>query len=330
MVHAILIEKDDAAQKISVQDVQLPGLGEGEVAVDVAYSTLNYKDALAITGAAPVVRSFPMVPGIDYSGIVADSRHPGFAPGDRVVLNGWGVGEKHWGGLAGRAHAKGDWLVKLPTAISLRDAMAIGTAGYTAMLCVMALETAGVTPAAGEVVVTGAAGGVGSVATAILAGRGFKVAAVTGRADQAAYLHTLGATAIVDREELQGKPRPLGKERWAAGVDVAGGVVLANLLSMMQYRGVVAACGLAGGMDLPTSVAPFILRGVTLRGVDSVMCPLTERIEAWNRLALELDHGKLAAMVTEVPLDRVIETAPRFLDGKVRGRIVVPVAPDLG
>ena len=329
MTRAILIDKTDDGQSASLTDVTLPALEDGQVAVEVAYSTLNYKDALALTGAAPVVRSFPMVPGIDLSGIVRESRAPSLQPGDRVVLNGWGVGEKHWGGLGERAHLNADWLVKLPDGISLKQAMAIGTAGYTAMLCVMALEAHGLMPASGEVVVTGASGGVGSVAVALLAARGYRVAAVTGRMAEAGYLTGLGATSVLDRAELTGTPRALGKERWAGAVDVAGGVVLANVLSMMAYRGVVAACGLAGGRDLPTTVTPFILRGVTLAGVDSVMCPRPDRLTAWQRLANELDMSKLEAMVTEVPLAEVPAVAPRFLDGQVRGRIVVPVNPAL-
>ncbi|MCB1389625.1 MAG: oxidoreductase [Rhodobacteraceae bacterium] len=330
MTRAIVIDKTDEGQSVGLTDVTLPPLEEGQVAVDVAWSTLNYKDALALTGASPVVRSFPMVPGIDLSGIVRESRDPSLRPGDRVVLNGWGVGERHWGGLAERAHLRAGWLVPLPEGISLRQAMAIGTAGYTAMLCVMALEAHGLTPASGEVVVTGASGGVGSVAVALLAARGYRVAAVTGRPEEAAYLTGLGAAAIVERAELTGKPRALGKERWAGAVDVAGGTVLANVISQMAYRGVVAACGLAGGMDLPTSVAPFILRGVTLAGVDSVMCPLPDRLEAWRRLAAELDMGSLETMLTEVPLQDVPAVAPRFLQGQVRGRLLVPVDPGLG
>ncbi|NVK60676.1 MAG: oxidoreductase [Rhodobacteraceae bacterium] len=322
---AILIEKPDDTQTVSVSEVSETQLPEGDVLVDVAYSTLNYKDALAITGAAPVVRSFPMVPGIDFTGTVAESSHPDFKPGDRVVLNGWGVGEVHWGGLAERARVKGDWLVPLPEAIDLRQAAAIGTAGYTAMLCVLALERQGVTPDKGEIVVSGAAGGVGSVATALLAAKGYEVAAVTGRASEADYLRGLGAASVIDRAELTGKTRALAKERWAGGIDVAGSTVLANMLSMMKYRGVVAACGLAAGMDLPASVAPFILRGVTLAGVDSVMCPKPDRLEAWSRLSSDLDLGKLEEMSTELPFDNVVETAPRFLKGEVRGRIIVPV-----
>lgn len=324
---AILIEKNDDGQSVSVTDVAEDRLPDGDVTVDIAYSTLNYKDALAITGKAPVVRRFPMVPGIDFTGTVAHSSHPGFRPGDRVILNGWGVGEKHWGGLAGRARVSGDWLVPLPEGLDMRQAAAIGTAGYTAMLCVLALERHGVRPDSGEIVVSGAAGGVGSVAVALLAAKGYAVAAVTGRAAEAEYLRGLGATSVIDRSELTGKVRPLGQERWSGGIDVAGSTVLANMLSMMTYRGVVAACGLAAGMDLPASVAPFILRGVTLAGVDSVMCPGPERIEAWGRLATDLDLDRLAEMTSEVPFDRVIETAPKFLDGTVRGRIVIPVTP---
>lgn len=325
--NAILIEKTEDGQKVGRKQVQLEALAEGEVLVDVAWSTLNYKDALAITGSAPVVRSFPMVPGIDFSGVVAESRHSDFKVGDRVILNGWGVGEKHWGGLAGRAKVNGDWLVALPDGISLRQAMAIGTAGYTAMLCVMALHDCGLRPGEGEIAVTGASGGVGSVAVALLSGRGYEVAAVTGRAEEADYLRRIGASTIVDRAELSSeKPRPLAKERWTGGIDVAGGLILANLLSMISYRGAVAACGLAAGMELPTSVAPFILRGVTLRGIDSVMCPRSDRETAWEQLAEELDMKLLETMTTELPMSAVIDAAPRFLAGEVRGRIVVPLS----
>ena len=325
MFDAILIEQEDDSQSVSltrVDEAQLPG---GDVLVKVAYSTLNYKDALAITGAAPVVRSFPMVPGIDFVGTVIESTHMDFQSGDSVVLNGWGVGEKHWGGLAGKARVSGDWLVQLPDSIDLKHAMAVGTAGYTAMLCVLALEAQGITPDMGPVVVSGAAGGVGSVATALLAGRGFEVEAVTGRASETEYLQSLGATTVLDRTELTGNVRPLSKERWAAGIDVAGSVVLANMLSGIKYGGAVAACGLAAGMDLPSSVAPFILRGVTLKGVDSVMVPKARRAEAWACLAQELDMAKLETMTTEISLSDVIETAPKFLQGQIRGRIVVPL-----
>ncbi len=328
-MRAIVIDKTEDEQTVSLSDPSEGDLPEGDVLVSVAYSTMNYKDALAITGASPVVRSFPMVPGIDYSGVVAESDHADFKPGDRVVLNGWGVGEKHWGGLADKARAKGDWLVPLPDGISMRQAMAIGTAGYTAMLCVMALEEQGVTPDDGPVVVTGAAGGVGSVAVALLAAKGFTVEAVTGRSSEEAYLKDLGASAIVDRAELSEKGRPLNKERWAGGIDVAGSHVLANVLASIKYGGTVAACGLAAGMDLPASVAPFILRGITLRGVDSVMVPKPRRLEAWSRLASDLDLGKLDALAHELALEDVIDTAPKFLDGQVRGRVVVPLNPDL-
>ncbi|PLW78394.1 MDR family oxidoreductase [Cohaesibacter celericrescens] len=329
MVDAIVIEKGESGQSISQSQVTFEPLAEGEVAVDVAYSTLNYKDALAITGSSPVVRSFPMVPGIDFAGIITESRHADYTVGDRVVLNGWGVGEKHWGGLAKRAQVNGDWLVPLPDGVSMRQAMAIGTAGYTAMLCVIALEDQGITPDKGEVVVSGATGGVGSVATTLLAAKGYNVVAVTGRMSEAGYLKDLGATSVIDREEVSGKPRALNKERWAGAVDVVGGQVLANILSMIQYNGAVAACGLAGSMDLPTTVAPFILRGVTLKGVDSVMVPKAKRQVAWQRLATDLDQKKLEAMITEVALEDVIKTAPMFLEGKVKGRIVVPVSPEL-
>lgn len=329
MFDAILIDKTEEGQRAVLTSLETSALPEGDVLVDVAFSTLNYKDALALTGAAPVVRRFPMVPGIDFAGIVAESSHPDLRPGDPVVLNGWGVGETHWGGLAGQARVRGDWLVKLPDGISLKQSMAIGTAGYTAMLCVLALQRHGITPTSGEIVVTGAAGGVGSIALTLLAARGYTVAAVTGRPSEEAYLRSLGAASIVDRAELTGTPRPLGRERWAGAVDVAGSTVLANVISAMKYRGVVAACGLAAGMDLPTSVAPFILRGVTLAGIDSVMCPLPERVAAWQALADELDLHKLDAITTEIPLGQVIATAPEFLQGKVRGRIVVPVRPEL-
>ncbi|GGO27373.1 acrylyl-CoA reductase AcuI [Gemmobacter aquaticus] len=329
MFDAILIDKTEEGQRVVLTSLETSALPEGDVLVDVAFSTLNYKDALALTGAAPVVRRFPMVPGIDFAGIVAESSHPDLRPGDPVVLNGWGVGETHWGGLAGQARVRGDWLVKLPDGISLTQSMAIGTAGYTAMLCVLALQRHGITPTSGEIVVTGAAGGVGSIALTLLAARGYTVAAVTGRPSEEAYLRSLGAASIVDRAELTGTPRPLGRERWAGAVDVAGSTVLANVISAMRYRGVVAACGLAAGMDLPTSVAPFILRGVTLAGIDSVMCPLSERVAAWQALADELDLHKLDAITTEIPLGQVIATAPEFLQGKVRGRIVVPVRPEL-
>ncbi|WP_370206086.1 acrylyl-CoA reductase (NADPH) [Pararhodobacter marinus] len=330
MFDAILIDKTDDAQSVSQTQIDTDHLPEGDVLVEIAYSTLNYKDALAITGASPVVRKFPMVPGIDFAGIVRESSHPAYKAGDKVVLNGWGVGEVHWGGLAKFARVKGDWLVPLPEAISMKRAMAIGTAGYTAMLCVQALEKHGVAPDAGPVAVTGAAGGVGSVAVTLLASRGYEVAAVTGREEEADFLTSLGASSIVARDELSGKPRALNKERFAGGVDVAGSTVLANLLSMTRYGGTVAACGLAAGMDLPASVAPFILRGVTLAGVDSVMCPAPRRRAAWDALAAELDMEKLDALSVELPFSEVIDAAPKFLKGQIRGRVIVPVAPELG
>lgn len=325
MFKAIVIDKPDDAQTVALTEIDETQLPEGDVLVDVAYSTLNYKDALALTGSATIIRKYPLTPGIDFSGIVADSAHPDFKPGDRVVLNGWGVGEKHSGGLAEKARVKGDWLVALPDGMSLRDAMIVGTAGYTAMLCVRALENHGITTESGEIVVTGAAGGVGSVAIALLAAKGYQVAAVTGRPDEESYLKGLGATSILQRADLEGKVRPLSAERWAAGIDVVGSTMLANLLSGIKYRGIVAACGLAGGMDLPSSVAPFILRGVTLAGIDSVMCPKTERIAAWQQLANDLDMAKLQDMAVEVGFEDVISTAPKFLEGQVRGRVLVPI-----
>lgn len=324
---ALVIRKDEAtgAQSVGPETLSEADLMDGDVTVRVAWSTVNYKDGLAITGTLPVVRRFPMVPGVDFSGIVEASAHPDFRPGDAVILNGWGVGEVHLGAYAARARVKGDWLVPLPAGLSLRQAMAIGTAGYTAMLALMALERHGMKPADGPAVVTGAAGGLGSVAVALLAGRGFAVSAVTGRAAEADYLRDLGAAEIVDRGELTGPPKLLGKERWASGVDAVGGVMLANLLTMTRRRGAVAACGNAGGMDLPTSVAPFILRGVALLGVDSVMAPKAERMEAWRRLAGELDLGRLEAMTREIGFDEIVPTAEAIVKGAVRGRIVVRI-----
>nr|WP_257216536.1 MDR family oxidoreductase [Allopusillimonas soli] len=320
-----MIDKQNDAQQVRLAEVNEAELPEGDVTVRVAYSTLNYKDALAITGKSPIVRSYPMVPGIDFSGTVEQSSHPDYKPGDAVVLNGWGVGEKHWGGLAELASVKGDWLVPLQAPITLRQAMGIGTAGYTAMLCVMALERHGVTPDQGDILVTGAAGGVGSVAVAILAKLGYSVAAVTGRPQEAEYLRALGASQVLERAEFAEKGKPLAKERWAGAVDVAGGQVLANVLAGIKYRGTVAACGLAAGMGLPATVAPFILRGVTLAGVDSVMCPKSDRLEAWRRLAADLDLGKLGDVVHDLALDAVIPAAGRLIDGQVRGRVVVPI-----
>jgi acrylyl-CoA reductase (NADPH) len=323
---AVVVEKDGSGEKVALRDFDESDLMDGDVTVRVTHSTLNYKDGLALTGKAPVVRRFPMIPGIDFAGTVESSTHPDFKSGDAVVLNGWGLGETHLGGYAEKARVKGDWLIRLPEGITAAQAMAIGTAGYTAMLCVMALDRHGVTPDRGPAIVTGASGGVGSVAVALLARGGWHVIASTGRVQESDYLKSLGAAEILDRAELSGPARPLGKERWAAGVDSVGSHTLANVLSMTRYGGAVAACGLASGMDLPTSVAPFILRGVSLLGVDSVMAPKSLRLEAWKRLARDLDLDKLAAMTSTIPLEKVIEAGPEILAGKVRGRIVVEVA----
>jgi acrylyl-CoA reductase (NADPH) len=296
---------------------------EGDVTVAVEATTVNYKDGLAITGKAPVVRRFPLVPGIDFAGTVTASSSPEWRPGDRVVLNGWGVGETHFGAYAGRARVRGDWLVPLPAGLTAKDAMAVGTAGYTAMLAVIALERHGITPAAGPAVVTGAAGGVGSIAIALLSKLGYHVVASTGRVAESGYLRDLGAAEIIDRSELSAPGKPLGKERWAAGVDSVGSQTLANVLSMTKYGGAIAACGLAGGMDLPSSVAPFILRGVSLLGIDSVMAPRALRLEAWRRIGTDLDLGKLHALTTTIGFGDIIRVAHDILDGKVRGRVVV-------
>jgi len=322
---AIVVDKAESGQSVRLTEFDEKELMDGDVTVGVEYSTVNYKDGLALTGKAPVVRRFPMIPGIDFAGTVESSSHPGWKPGDKVILNGWGLGETHLGGYARKARVKGDWLVRLPQSMSAREAMAIGTAGYTAMLAVMALERAAIAPARGAVVVTGAAGGVGSVAIALLAKLGYTVIASTGRPAEAAYLKGLGATEVIERKELSGPARPLAKERWAGGIDTVGSTTLANVLSMTRYGGAVAACGLAGGMDLPTSVAPFILRGVSLLGIDSVMCPLGVRQEAWRRLETDLDRAKIAAMTTEIGLGEVVDAGARIVAGEVRGRIVVKV-----
>jgi acrylyl-CoA reductase (NADPH) len=322
---ALVIEKAETGTKAALTEFDEVNLMDGDVTVRVEYSTVNYKDGLAVTGKAPVVRRFPMIAGIDFAGTVESSSHPDWKPGDKVILNGWGCGETHLGAYGEKARVKGGWLVRLPATMSTREAMAVGTAGYTAMLSVMALERHGLTPAGGAIVVTGAAGGVGSVAIAILAKLGFIVHAATGRMQEADYLKGLGASEIVDRKELAGPPKPLAKERWAGALDVVGSTTLANLLSMTRYGGAVAACGLAGGMDLPSSVAPFILRGVCLYGIDSVMCPIERRREAWKRLENDLDRQKLAEMTSEIPLSGVPEAARQILDGQVRGRIVVKI-----
>lgn len=322
---AIVIDKGESGQTVRLTDFDETELMPGDVTVRIAWSTVNYKDGLAVTGKAPVVRRFPMIAGVDFSGTVTASSHPKWKPGDHVILNGWGIGETHLGAYAEVARVKGDWLVALPQGMSARDAMAIGTAGYTAMLAVMALERHGLTPERGPVVVTGAAGGVGSVAVAILAKCGYQVTASTGRPQEADYLTDLGAAEIIERKELTGTPRPLAKERWAGGIDSVGSATLANVLSMTRYGGAVAACGLAGGMDLPSSVAPFILRGVSLLGIDSVMCPLPLREAAWARLDSDLNRSKLAAMTTEIGLADVIEAGRKIVDGQIRGRIVVRI-----
>lgn len=327
MFNAILISKTDAGYQASRQALDDARLPEGDVTVRIAYSTINYKDGLAITGQSPVVRKFPMVPGIDFAGAVETSDHPAWQSGDPVVLNGWGVGETHWGGLAQKARVQGDWLVALPAVFSPRQAMMIGTAGYTAMLCVLALEKHGVRPADGEILVTGAGGGVGSVAIAILAKLGYRVVASSGRADaEAEYLKALGAVEVVDRATLAAPGKPLAKERWAGAVDAVGSHTLANICASLKYRGAVAACGLAQGLDFPSSVAPFILRGVTLYGIDSVMAPLTARKEAWARLAHDLSPAKLERIgAREIGLAEAIQAGRDILAGQIRGRVVVDV-----
>jgi len=323
---AIVVEKGEGGQKTGLADFDEANLMDGDVTVRVEWSTVNYKDGLALTGKAPVIRRFPMIPGIDFAGTVESSSHPQWKPGDRVILNGWGAGETHLGGYAEKARVKGDWLVGLPARNSARGAMAIGTAGYTAMLAVMALERQGVAPRHGPVIVTGAAGGVGSVAVTLLAKLGFAVVASTGRPAEADYLKSLGAREIIERKELAGASKPLGPERWAGGIDTVGSTTLASVLSMTRYGGAIAACGLAGGMDLPATVAPFILRGVSLIGIDSVMCPLERRREAWKRLASDIDAGKLAMMTSEIDLAGVMDAGRRIVEGAVRGRIVVKIA----
>jgi len=322
---AVRIDKAEKGTSVALTQFDESELMDGDVTVRVEWSTLNYKDGLALTGKVPVVRRFPMIAGIDFAGTVEQSSHPAWKAGDKVICNGWGMGETHLGAYAEKARVKGDWLVRLPDGMSARDAMAIGTAGYTAMLSVLALERHGLTPKDGPVVVTGAAGGVGSVAVALLSKLGHHVIASTGRPAEADYLRKLGAAEIIDRNELTAPAKPLGKERWAGGIDSVGSTTLANLLSMTKYGGAIAACGLAGGMDLPSSVAPFILRGVCLLGIDSVMCPLPLRNQAWSRLATDLDAAKLSEITHEIPLDRVIAAGADILAGKVRGRIVVKI-----
>jgi acrylyl-CoA reductase (NADPH) len=325
MFSAIVIDKNDDGQTVSLQQLDEAALPEGNVTIDVAYSTLNFKDGLAITGKSPVVRKFPMVPGIDLAGTVRASDHADWKAGDKVVLNGWGVGEVHWGGLAKVARLNGDWLVPLPPVFSEKQAMAIGTAGYTAALCVEALVKHGVKPDQGEVLVTGATGGVGSVAIALLAKAGFTVVAATGKASEADYLTQLGAASVVDRNELSAPGKPLQKERWAGVVDAVGSATLANACAQTKYGGAVAACGLAQGADFPATVMPFILRGVSLLGIDSVMAPKAARMAAWARLARDLDPALIAVIGTEIGLEEAISAAAGLMDGTVRGRIVVDV-----
>lgn len=325
MFKGILIEKDEAGYRAAVKSIDEADLPEGDVTVRVSHSTLNYKDGLAITGRGPVVRKFPLVPGIDLVGMVEASTNPDFKVCDKVVLNGWGVGETHWGGLAQKARLKGDWLVPLPAVLTPQQAMAIGTAGYTAMLCVMALERHGVTPDQGEILVTGAAGGVGSVVVAILSKLGYTVVGVTGRPEERDYIVGLGATEVLERSAFSTPGKPLGRERWAGAIDVVGSHTLANVCATTRYGGVVTACGLAGGMDLPATVAPFILRGVTLAGVDSVMAPRSLRLQAWQRLLTDLDLNKLGQIAEEIGLNDVLGMATKLLDGQVRGRVIVDV-----
>ncbi len=327
MFRGLLIDKVDGAYSTRLTEINEKDLPEGDVSVRVAYSTLNYKDGLAITGKAPVVRKFPMVPGVDLVGVVEASTDPKYKRGDLVVVNGWGLGELRWGGLAERARLKSDWLVALPPDFTPRQAMAIGTAGYTAMLCVLALERHGVTPDKGDVLVTGASGGVGGIAIALLHKLGYKVVASTGRLAETDYLKSLGADEVIDRAQFSSPGAPLQKERWAGAVDSVGSHTLANVLASTRYGGVVAACGLAQGMDLPGSVAPFILRGVTLAGIDSVYRPMPDRLEAWGRLSDDLDTGKLNSLTHEIGLDEAIDAAPKILQGSIRGRLVVAINP---
>jgi acrylyl-CoA reductase (NADPH) len=328
MFKGILINKDEQGYHAALQDIDDSTLPEGDVTVNVLYSTLNYKDALAITGKAPVVRTFPMIPGIDLVGIVEQSQSSQFNIGDMVIQNGFGVGETHCGGLAQKARLKSDWLIPLPAAFTPKQAMIIGTAGYTAMLCVIALEKNGVTPDKGEILVTGANGGVGSFAITILAKLGYTVVASTGRMEEASYLESLGASEVIHRDTLSSPGKPLAKERWAGAVDSVGSHTLVNVCASTKYGGTVAACGLAQGMDFPGSVAPFILRGVTLAGIDSVMRPIADRKEAWQRLGDILEPGVFDNIAREIKLDTVVETASQLLAGKVRGRVVVDVQAD--
>ncbi len=323
--NALIIDKNNNGIQANYQQIQSSQLPNGNVQIDIDYSTLNYKDALAITGKAPVIRKYPMIAGIDLAGTVSASTHPKWQAGDKVILNGWGVGEAHWGGLAQKASLNGDWLIALPKQFTTRQAMAIGTAGYTAMLCVMALEDHGISPAKGEILVTGANGGVGSISIAILAKLGYEVVASTGRCEEMDYLTALGAVSCIDRSELSEKGKPLAKEHWAGVIDCVGSHTLANACASTKYGGTVAACGLAQGMDFPASVAPFILRGITLAGIDSVNAPIEKREIAWKRLAEILDLDLLDTVLTEIALSEAIEKAGELLQGRIRGRVVVDV-----
>ena len=322
---AVVIEKRDGDQTVSLTDFDEAGLMPGDVSVRVEWSTVNYKDGLAITGRAPVVRRFPMIPGIDFAGTVERSSHSHWKAGDRVILNGWGAGETHFGGYAEKARVNGNWLVRLPERNSARGAMAIGTAGYTAMLAIMALEREGVTPRQGPVIVSGATGGLGSIAVTLLDKLGYYVVASTGRPAEADYLKSLGAQDVINREELAGAARPLGQQRWAGGIDTVGSTTLVGMLSMTRYGGTVVACGMAGGMDIEASVAPFILRGVSIVGINSVMCPMKKRQEAWRRLSIDLDAGRLAAVTREITFSEVVQAGRRIVDGTLRGRTVVKI-----
>ena len=320
---ALLVSKTDTGQKAEITNLTEADLMEGDVTVKVEHSSVNYKDGLAVTGKGPIVRRWPLIPGVDFAGTVTTSEHKDFKPGDKVILGGWGVGEGHHGGFAEVARVKGDWLVPVPEGLSTADAMAIGVAGYTAMLCVMALEEQGVTPDKGDIIVTGAAGGVGSVALVLLSKLGYSAVASTGRPEEADFLKSLGASAVIDRNEFNATPKPLAKARWAGGIDNVGSVTLANILSQTKEEGVITAVGLAQGMDLPTSVAPFILRGVRLIGINSVTTPIPRRKAAWARLVKDLDMSKLHALTTHVKLDDVPRVAADIVQGKVRGRVVV-------
>ncbi len=323
---ALVLDREDGNTRSRIEDLPLDALPEGEVLVEVVYSSLNYKDGLAITGAGKIIREFPFVPGIDLAGRVRESTVPGYRPGDLVVLTGWGVGERHWGGLAELARVRAEWLVPLPEGLSLEHAMTIGTAGFTAMLCVMALAEQGVGADAGDVLVTGASGGVGSIATALLARRGYRVVTATGRSELAEYLQGLGAAEVIDRASvLESGKAPLASQRWAGAVDTVGGAILAALLKALRYGGTATACGLAGGAELHTTVFPFILRGVKLIGIDSVYCPQERRRTVWQQLARELDAALLDQITTVVPLEKAPEIARGFLEGKIRGRVVVAI-----